>query len=200
MHHWRTAPRPRGTHGRESTGPAPDRHAPGKHAHPSASRMAHMHTHHRLALPLVLACLLAACAATLDFSSSEPDRAHEASTSVSARPSSSVAPRTEGSEPTATPHDMAEMGAETVTVDIANFAFVPAELVISAGTEVVFTNSDSAPHTVTAGSDRDPTPELFDSGLLEQGDAFSVTFDEPGEFAYFCDRHPPMTGTVVVEG
>ncbi len=160
-----------------------------------------MHTHHRLALPLVLAGLLAACAATPDLSPGEPDGVPEASTSMSARPSESVSPQTEAPEPTATPHDMGEMGErETVTVDIANFAFVPAELVISAGTEVVFTNSDSAPHTVTAGSDGEPMPELFDSGLMEQGDTFSVVFDEAGEFGYFCDRHPPMTGTVVVKG
>lgn len=91
-------------------------------------------------------------------------------------------------------------GGEAVTIDIANFAFEPAEIVIAAGTEVVFTNSDSAPHTVTAGTDADPMPGAFDSGLLEQGDTFSFVFEEPGEFAYFCDRHPPMTGTVVVEG
>ena len=91
-------------------------------------------------------------------------------------------------------------GGETVTIDIANFAYEPAEIVIAAGTEVVFTNGDSAPHTVTAGTDEDPMPEAFDSGLLEQGDSFSFVFEEPGEFAYFCDRHPPMTGMVVVEG
>ena len=102
---------------------------------------------------------------------------------------------------TATPHDMNGMdGGETVTIDIANFAYEPAEIVIAAGTEVVFTNSDSAPHTVTAGTDAEPMPDAFDSGLLQQGDTFSFVFDEPGEFAYFCDRHPPMTGTVVVEG
>ncbi len=159
-----------------------------------------MHTHHRWALPLILAGLLAACASTPNVSPSEPDGAREASTRA-ARPSPSVSPHTEGPEPTVTPHDMGEMGErETVTVDIANFAFVPAELVVSAGTEVVFTNSDSAPHTVTAGTDPEPMPELFDSGLLQQGDTFSHVFEEPGEFAYFCDRHPPMTGTVVVEG
>lgn len=86
-----------------------------------------------------------------------------------------------------------------VTVDIANFAFEPAELVIAPGTEVTFTNSDSAPHTVTAGTDDEPMPDVFDSGVLQQGDTFTFVFEGPGEFAYFCDRHPPMTGTVVVE-
>jgi plastocyanin len=100
-------------------------------------------------------------------------------------------------------HDMGDMAGgsdETVTVDIANFAFVPTRITIRAGTEVVFTNSDAAPHTATAGTDAKPMAEVFDSGLLQPGDTFSFVFEEAGEYAYFCERHPPMTGTIVVEG
>jgi plastocyanin len=113
--------------------------------------------------------------------------------------------------PSASDHDMDAMGshdmgsmpgepAETVTVDIANFAFAPAELRIAVGTEVTFTNSDGAPHTATAGTDGEPTPERFDTGLLQPGEGFTVVFDEPGSYAYFCERHPPMTGVIVVAG
>ncbi len=87
----------------------------------------------------------------------------------------------------------------TVEVDIANFAFEPVQLTITAGTEVVFTNSDAAPHTVTAGTDAEPMPAAFDSGLLETGDEFRFVFEQPGVYRYFCERHPPMTGTIVVE-
>jgi plastocyanin len=99
-------------------------------------------------------------------------------------------------------HDMGDMGGsgQSVTVDIANFAFEPMQLTIEIGTEVTFTNSDAAPHTVTAGSDDDPMPDAFDSGLLQPGDTFSFVFTEAGEFPYYCERHPPMTGTIVVEG
>jgi plastocyanin len=101
-------------------------------------------------------------------------------------------------------HDMGAMGgggdAESVTIDIANFAFAPAELRIAAGTEVTFTNSDAAPHTATAGTDDAPTPEVFDTGLLQPGETVTVRFDEPGTYPYFCERHPPMTGVIVVEG
>ena len=100
-------------------------------------------------------------------------------------------------------HDMGAMGgdaAETVTVDIANFAFAPPELRIAAGTTVIFTNSDNAPHTATAGTDAEPQPEQFDTGLLQPGESGTVVFDEPGTYAYFCERHPPMTGVIVVEG
>ena len=169
------------------------------HAERLAGRNASMNTRHPILLLLAMSVALAACASPAASTSQSSDTASQAPASAPAR--MSVTPSPEGPEPTATPHDMGEMGErETVTVDIANFAFVPAELVISAGTEVVFTNSDSAPHTVTAGRDQEPMPEVFDSGLLQQGDSFSFVFDQPGEFAYFCDRHPPMTGTVVVEG
>lgn len=101
-----------------------------------------------------------------------------------------------------TPHDMGGMDgpSESAAVEIANFAFEPVELTIAAGTEVTFTNADAAPHTVTAGTDAEPMPDVFDSGLLATGESFRFVFDEPGEYAYFCERHPPMTGTIVVEG
>jgi plastocyanin len=98
-------------------------------------------------------------------------------------------------------HDMGDMAGsgESTTVEITNFAFAPAELTVAAGTEVTFTNLDSAPHTVTAGTDDDPMTDLFDSGLLQQGESFTFAFDEPGTYAYFCDRHPPMQASITVE-
>ncbi len=40
---------------------------------------------------------------------------------------------------------------------------------------------------------------LFDSGNIDQQKRFSVTFSDPGEFAYYCVPHPWMKGTVLVE-
>lgn len=94
--------------------------------------------------------------------------------------------------------DMDNLGDET-GVEIAGFAYEPADLTIPAGTTVVFTNTDTAPHTITAGSDDAPQPKLFDSGLLQQGESFMFVFDEPGTYHYFCDRHPPMRGSITVE-
>lgn len=78
---------------------------------------------------------------------------------------------------------------------INNFSFSAIE--IRPGDEVVFSNSDSVPHTVTAGSPGDPTGE-FDSGLIGSGQTFALGFDEAGEYPFFCSLHPAMTGTVVV--
>lgn len=76
------------------------------------------------------------------------------------------------------------------TVRIVDFSFQPTTLTVTPGTVVTWTNEDSAPHTAT-GDD-------FDTGMLNRGDANSVTFETPGSYAYICTYHPSMKGTVVV--
>lgn len=39
----------------------------------------------------------------------------------------------------------------------------------------------------------------FDSGALRPGERFSVTFKKPGKFAYHCEIHPKMKGSVTVK-
>jgi plastocyanin len=84
--------------------------------------------------------------------------------------------------------------AEEQTVEIADLAFAPEELTIAAGSAVTWVNMDpSLPHTATSDD------EVFDSGNLTEGDEFSFTFEEAGTFSYFCQVHPTMRGTIVVE-
>jgi plastocyanin len=78
------------------------------------------------------------------------------------------------------------------TVSIEDFNFEPQTIEVGAGTEVGWTNNDDFAHTVTARDDS------FASGDIEGGAGFSQTFDEPGEYEYFCSIHNSMTGTVVV--
>ena len=78
------------------------------------------------------------------------------------------------------------------TVAMDAFEFKPADLTVSAGIEVVWTNKDSESHTVSA---RDRS---FDSGTLDQGKIFKVRFPRAGTFTYACEFHPTMTGKVVV--
>jgi plastocyanin len=87
--------------------------------------------------------------------------------------------------------ESAEGGDNTIT--IANFTF-DGVTEVPVGTTVVVVNSDAAPHTWTADDG------TFDSGALNEGDTFEFTFDEAGEFAYHCNFHPSMTGTIVVTG
>jgi len=82
-----------------------------------------------------------------------------------------------------------------VTVKIENFAFLPKELDIAAGTTVTWQNADDVPHTATSKDD----PQVFDSGPLDTDDKFSFTFSKPGRYAYYCKVHPHMTGVVVVK-
>jgi plastocyanin len=96
---------------------------------------------------------------------------------------------TEGGEEEAA--DAAPVAGDAVT--IADFAFDPPNLQVEAGTTVTFTNDDSATHTATAEDDS------FDTGDLDQGASGEVTLDEPGTYAYFCNIHNYMTGSITVE-
>ncbi len=47
-------------------------------------------------------------------------------------------------------------------------------------------------HTVTARDDS------FGSAFLSQGQRYTVRFNQPGVYRYFCDIHPTMVGQVDV--
>jgi plastocyanin len=80
------------------------------------------------------------------------------------------------------------------SVSIDAFAFSPAELTVPVGSSVTWTNAQAGvPHTVTS---TDVT--TFDSGILATNNTFSFTFTQAGDFAYECEIHPSMHGTVHV--
>ncbi len=87
----------------------------------------------------------------------------------------------------------AAAGGEDLEITIENFEFTGPETA-SVGDTVTITNEDSVGHTWTA-VDGD-----FDSGTIAAGETFEFTFDEAGEFDYFCSIHPEMEGTITVEG
>ncbi|MDB5826053.1 MAG: hypothetical protein JWQ73_273 [Variovorax sp.] len=82
--------------------------------------------------------------------------------------------------------------AAAAKVSIANFAFAPAELSVTAGQSVDWNNDDGAPHGLAFKDGATGAP------LLLPGAAFSRRFDMPGSFDYVCSVHPYMTGRVVV--
>ena len=86
----------------------------------------------------------------------------------------------------------AAQAAPAVSVEITKFAFVPKEISVTPGTRITWSNSDEIPHTVTA------TDKSFDSKAMDTGDSYAHTFDQPGDYAYFCSVHPFMTGIVHV--
>jgi plastocyanin len=83
---------------------------------------------------------------------------------------------------------------KTLTVEIVDaWAFEPYSLEVAPGTSVTWVNNSDAAHTVT-GDDL----AFDDSGLIELGDSFRQTFDQPGTYRYKCGPHPGMTGVIVV--
>lgn len=76
------------------------------------------------------------------------------------------------------------------TVAIANFSFQPTNLDVKAGTTIIWTNNDSAPHTITADNGS------FDSGNIPPGGTFSHTFATIESIAYHCTFHSSMHGKI----
>ena len=93
-------------------------------------------------------------------------------------------------QPADAPADEPDAAGEA-TITIADFAF-DGVTEVAVGTTVIVTNDDSSQHTWSA------LDGAFDSGALAPGDSFEFTFTEPGEFAYQCNFHPSMTGTITV--
>lgn len=95
----------------------------------------------------------------------------------------------------------------SVAVSIAPGASVPPNkgytpnnitVVIGVNNTVTWTDNDATIHTVTSSTvPSGATP--FNSGYLNPGDTFTYTFTIPGVYAYHCQLHPWMTGTVTVK-
>ena len=88
--------------------------------------------------------------------------------------------------------------AADATVDMSSFSFKPAEVHVSPGQTVLWTNMDPVQHTVTADDGS------FDSGLLDPGGTFSQEFDAPGTYQYYCMPHggpglQGMAATIIVD-
>ena len=105
------------------------------------------------------------------------------------------------------PDTAVEVGAEvTIPADAfdpanAARAYDPLTLTIEAGTTVRWTNDDTIAHTVTSGTSDGSVGTAdgaFDSGFINPGETWEYTFDDPGEYDYFCTPHPWMVAAVVV--
>ena len=103
-------------------------------------------------------------------------------------------------------------GADTATVAVRTFKYLPPRIEVAAGTTITWTNEDGTAHTVTSGIPReqgvpgvsegtDARPDgLFDGELTKKGSTFELVLEEPGTFPYFCEIHAGMEGEVVVGG
>ena len=83
--------------------------------------------------------------------------------------------------------------AATVVKATGNLTFKPRTVNINKGSKVVWRNTCSCNHTVTATSNnwnKDTT--------IHAGDSTSFTFKRNGTYRYECTIHSGMTGKVVV--
>lgn len=106
-------------------------------------------------------------------------------------------------------------------VGMSPMDFEPQSLTVEVGTEVVWKNTSSRGHTVTAYTGGIPEGAAFfatggfesesaardawntggEDGIIGPGNTFSHTFEVPGRHDYFCIPHESenMHGAVVVE-
>lgn len=90
-------------------------------------------------------------------------------------------------------------GASTPGCEEDSTCFVESDATVSTGGTVTWSNDDSAAHTVTSGTPTDGPDGVFDSSIIMAGKTFEFTFEEAGEYDYFCVVHPWMTGKITVE-
>jgi len=106
-------------------------------------------------------------------------------------PTRGNAPPPTAAQPAPRPTTAGQPAGAFAAVDIENFAYGPATLNARVRQKVVWSNQDTAPHTVTADN-------LTWGKDIPPGSTYVRAFDKPGTFAYHCAIHPNMRGVLVV--
>jgi plastocyanin len=127
------------------------------------------------------ALVFSACGSGGDTTATEAEPAATESTAPTSEPSEGAAAAKPG-----------EKLERSVKVDISNFEYDPDPVRVEAGGKVTWLNEDSVAHTATAGDGS------FDTGEIDEGKLKSETFKQPGTYAYHCEIHPRMHGTIEV--
>lgn len=83
--------------------------------------------------------------------------------------------------------------AGTVQAAMTGIAFAPGTIQAKVGDVITWTNNDDVPHTATYKDDPTCTTER-----LAQGESGGLTFSAAGTYAFFCQIHTNMTGTIEV--
>lgn len=78
-------------------------------------------------------------------------------------------------------------------VSIQAMQFLPATITGLPGSKITWTNNDTVIHTVTSNDGIS-----FSSGNINPQGTFTFTFNTLGTYAYHCNLHPSMQGTINV--
>ena len=70
--------------------------------------------------------------------------------------------------------------------------YSPSEFAAHVGQTITWVNLDSTVHTVTSSAN------AFDSGRIDVGSRFQLTFTKAGDYDYYCVYHPWMNGEFIV--
>jgi plastocyanin len=81
-------------------------------------------------------------------------------------------------------------------VTITGDTFDPNYITINVGDSVTWVNNGGGVHSTVANPGQ---ADSWNSGGIADGNNYTYVFNTIGRFAYFCDIHPAMTGTVVVQ-
>ena len=82
--------------------------------------------------------------------------------------------------------------APELQIEIRGFEFFPNDVSVLAGTKVTWINRESAPHTATQRQGD------WDTGVLNEGESKTLTFDKAGAYEYICAIHPSMQAKITV--
>ena len=73
------------------------------------------------------------------------------------------------------------------------YSFDPASITVPKGSQIVWTNTSDAPHTVTSDSNA-----FTASPNVTQNQTFKMVFNIAGTYSYHCSIHPYMKATIIV--
>ena len=165
----------------------------------------------RLRLTLVLAALLVSSCSDDDlldaFVEVEPEiviETEELDIDIDALEDAAADAESEVDEaaPIEIPDDALDFtGMDQIALDIQDNAFTQRVVVVSAGTEITWTNQGRNEHNVRPAVEGAFEP-ISTLDLAEKGDSASLVFETPGDFPYFCSLHGTatngQTGRVIV--
>jgi plastocyanin len=150
-----------------------------------------------LARLLLAGAALAACGGD-DAGDDAGDGGRSASDGAAAHGPDAEGPDAEGPDAQA-PDDAVVITTDPAPVSALDNSFMPENIRVTAGTEVVWTNKGRNEHNALHVDGDDWGVEVDD---FQPGDVYSHTFDEPGVYRYYCSIHGStdagMIGTVVV--
>jgi len=84
------------------------------------------------------------------------------------------------------------IGSGRVVIEIKEFWFWPDNITVRKGTDITWVNRDLTGQTATSYEN------IWDSKLLRTNQQYTYTFNNLGDYSYYCIPHPQMIGVVRV--